>query len=532
VSAARSARGTAFAAVGVAAALPVVGFLSSGAALAAEPSSIECNSGAVFIVAGTDDLAHVNTRLLEARYGPAGKDYAVTHVDYPATFWPLGAQSYDANIEVGKAELVRAVKAYQAACDTPVVIIGYSQGARIAGDVLADIETHGIESDGLSGELYSDPRRAGDGRGAGAEVNFAGAYPGVVLDGERDGEFGVPVYSVCIEGDPVCDLPDLLHDPIGAIDALIGFFTKHATYGQYMGVDPVSYGAAIASPVTNDDAGARVVMIKADPALTTILDELGLPNLFTLHFVDLPYPDLAILQPIAAAVLNLLPQLPDLGHGAYLTDLFVLRDVLQGNPAAWKALFGSAISVVGYPFNFVADWTGVLDDLLEGQLPDFGFIASPALRAVAIRLGELLTTAASDYEPAGRHAVRAHAPVPADNADLDLAAADAHPVMVAESGPAPVVPSVTQVDPVFDEPATTSVPEVDAPGGSPADTYGKHAKPDLPADEVSSPVETVASDEPVVEVTPPVHDDAGAAPSSANEEIAPPAADELETSAA
>jgi hypothetical protein len=495
----------------VAAALPVVGFLSSGTALAAEPSSIECGSGAVFIVAGTDDLAHVNTRLLEERYGPEGKDYVVEHVDYPATFWPLGAQSYDANIEVGKAELVRAVKAYQAACDTPVVIAGYSQGARIAGDVLADIETHGIEADGLSGELYSDPRRAGDGRGAGAEVNFAGAYPGVVLDGDRDGQFGVPVYSVCIEGDPVCDLPDPLHDPIGAIDALIGFFTKHATYGQYMAADPASYAASIATPVTEDEAGARVVMIKADPALTTILDELGLPNLFTPHFVDLPYPDLAVLQPIAAAVLNLLPQLPDLGHGAYLTDLFVLRDVLQGNPAAWQALFGSAVSVVGYPLHFVADWTGVLDDLLEGQLPDFGFIASPAIRAAAIRLGELLTTAAADHEAAdhqtaGRHAVRAHTPAPADTVDRP---ADALPVIAVESGPAPEVPSVTQapaVDPVPAEADTTPAAEVGGPSEPSADTYGKHAKPDVPADDLAPPVETL-SEEPAVEATPGGTDD-------------------------
>jgi hypothetical protein len=469
--------------------------LSSGAAVAAEPSPIDCGNGAVFIAAGTNDPDHVNTQRLEDRYAAQG--YVVDHVAYPATFWPLGAQSYDANIEAGGAELERTVVEYQAACaDKPVVIVGYSQGARIAGDVLADIGSNGIDPSRVSGELYSDPRRSGDGRGAGAEVNFAGAYPGVILDGEREGNaFGVPVYSVCIEGDPVCDLPDLLHDPIGAIDALIGFFTKHATYGQYMGVDPASYDSATASPMTEDDAGAQVVMIKADPALTTILGELGLPNLLTPHFVDLPYPDLAILQPIAVAVLNFLPQLPELGHGAYLTDLLVLRDVLQGDPAAWAALFGSALSVVGYPINFVVDWTAVLDDLLDGRMPDFEFIASPAIRAVAINLGELLTGVSADRESSGRHAVRTDATL--QTVTVVQTGTGGH----LDTSEPSLLPSIEATRPVTE----ASAPELEEAGETQTGYQGRHVKPELPVDDVvlpGPPDESGASDEPVVDAPP------------------------------
>ncbi|MFP3468279.1 hypothetical protein, partial [Leifsonia sp. SIMBA_070] len=79
-------------------------------------------------------------------------------------------------------------------------------------DVLADIaagKADGVSADGVSRELYADPRRRGTSAGAGAEVNLINAYPGAMLDGSRDGDFGdLTVYSICIDGDAVCDVPD------------------------------------------------------------------------------------------------------------------------------------------------------------------------------------------------------------------------------------------------------------------------------------------------------------------------------------
>lgn len=473
----RRGRGSGLAAIGVAAALPVVGFLSSGAAVAAEPTPVECGNGAVFIAAGTNDPDHVNTRLLEERYALQG--YVVNHVAYPATFWPLGAQSYDANIETGKQALTDSVIAYQEDCpgeDYPVVIVGYSQGARIAGDVLEETAqgTNGIDKANVTGELYSDPRRTGSSRGAGAEVNFAGAYPGVVLDGARDPDAfeGITVYSVCIDGDPVCDLPDPLHDPIGAADALLGFFTKHATYGSYMAKDPASYADDIAAePI--EESSALLVMIYADPALTTILDQVGLPNLLRSYYVNLPYPNLADLQPIAAAILNVLPTLPELGHGAYLTDVFVISGVLQRDSNAWQALLGSAISVVRYPVNFVYDWTGALDDLLDGTAPDFDFIASATGRDIADFLAELLIDPPTLTDRnSGVTAVMPSTDVPVESPRATLLATSGHNEETEQelrtAAPADVVSPVV------------NSPSLPAP-------YGKHAKPEPAPEPLSRP---------------------------------------------
>lgn len=487
----RGGRGSGLAAIGVAAALPVVGFLSSGAAVAAEPEPVECGNGAVFIAAGTNDPDHVNTQLLEQRYAEQG--YVVNHVAYPATFWPLGAQSYDANIEIGKKALTESVIAYQGDCpDKPVVIVGYSQGARIAGDVLEETAqgANGIDEENVTGELYSDPRRTGSSRGAGAEVNFAGAYPGVVLDGARDPDaFGdITVYSVCIDGDPVCDLPDPLHDPIGAADALLGFFTKHATYGSYMGIDPALYADDIATEPIKDGSSAQVVMIYAPPALTTILDQVGLPNLLRPYYVNLPYPNLADLQPIAAAILNVLPTLPELGHGAYLTDVFVISGVLQGDRNAWQALLGSAISVVRYPVYFVSDWTGALDDLLDGTAPDFDFIASATGRDIAAFLAELLIDPPTlTDQNSGVTAVMPSTDVPVESPRATLLATAGHNEETEQklrtAAPADVVSPVV------------NSPSLPAP-------YGKHAKPE-PAPEPRIRPESVPVDSGAPAITTP-----------------------------
>ena len=51
------------------------------------------------------------------------------------------------------------------------------------------------------------------------------------MSGKRRGGFGdLPVTTYCIAGDGICDVPDLLHDPFGAIASFIGYFTRHGYY--------------------------------------------------------------------------------------------------------------------------------------------------------------------------------------------------------------------------------------------------------------------------------------------------------------
>ena len=132
----------------------------------------------------------------------------VTYVRYPATvLWP----SYNQSVDAGKAALREAI------ADAPegTVIIGYSQGARIAGDVLAEPETVGV-----TGVLYSDPRQTN----AGIETQLPFNLPGATMTGERD-PFAVPVETHCTATDGVCDWSNT--NPLGSI---IGYLKHHTTY--------------------------------------------------------------------------------------------------------------------------------------------------------------------------------------------------------------------------------------------------------------------------------------------------------------
>ncbi|MDV6271606.1 PE-PPE domain-containing protein [Rhodococcus globerulus] len=133
----------------------------------------------------------------------------VTTIDYPATMmWP----SYDQSVEAGK----RSLRAELASSPEGTLVIGYSQGSRIAGDVLTEPQHPGV-----TGVLYSDPRQTG----SGVETQtWMPSIFGVTMSGERSA-FTVPVESKCIEGDGVCDWRN--NDPVGSV---IGYLRHHQRY--------------------------------------------------------------------------------------------------------------------------------------------------------------------------------------------------------------------------------------------------------------------------------------------------------------
>ncbi|WP_311051979.1 PE-PPE domain-containing protein [Rhodococcus qingshengii] len=94
------------------------------------------------------------------------------------------------------------------ACDswTRYVLLGYSQGARIVGDLAAEIDRGELGTD-LAGRvqvrLYADPRQPETGIG----VALAGekALDGVTFTGERAPFRLVEVEWICAPTDGVCD---------------------------------------------------------------------------------------------------------------------------------------------------------------------------------------------------------------------------------------------------------------------------------------------------------------------------------------
>ncbi|MGC4962201.1 PE-PPE domain-containing protein [Gordonia sp. DT101] len=415
-------------------------------------AAAECGGGAVVVVGGTNDPEGAALVGIKQRYSGTGLDntlgtgddtdyaaepYRVIYADYPTTLWPLGAAGYDDSVAQGEAATTKAIATYQSECPgSPVVVAGYSQGARVAGDVLSDIgndrvgkvdihntpddpdddvEIRKYQVDGngdfvldengdkipvISGELYSDPRRDGTLGGEGIELALIGVIPGLTMTGPRDGGFGtIPVTTVCAAGDPICDLPDPLHDPIGAIDGLVGYFTKHNYYPYRMYLNPAEW------PTTECAAGSTTTcMVPQDSAIVGVIrqgaEAIGvdgnvIPDFLAGHWtIDVPNgASLANLQPLVRLVQDQLPQLPNLGYGAYLPDLFVFEDILDGIvhaapdevEAGVAALAASAKSIILAPVNYVR--------FLAAQFPGPQATATESAASV-------LTTVATDESSA------------------------------------------------------------------------------------------------------------------------------------
>ncbi|MGW5522577.1 cutinase family protein [Gordonia sp. NPDC003950] len=383
----------------VAASLVTATFLGRGVALADDSPYTCTGPGAVFVVGGTWNpdsyLLGINQR-----YGAQG--YEIVQVPYSATIWPLGSVGYNASEAEGAANLERAVADYQQACDADgtkkVAIVGYSQGARIAGDVLTDIGQNRpledgtvIDSSRVTGELYSDPRMVGTLWGQGIESALVGVIPGLTMSGPRSGTDygGLPVTTYCIEGDPICDLPDVLHDPIGVVDDFFGYWVKHNQYPYHMYQYPGDYVIWDLGPVDGEMTCTQTGTLEnvqtctiSSPSSSAIIvqnlvDALGLdwsvPDLlpYRFRFPDIIGITLSDFQVPIRWVMDWLPPLPELGYGAYLPNLFDFQDtlngVLQWDSALFKqgvvALAASATSIVLLPVNFVRYWA---ERIVEG----------------------------------------------------------------------------------------------------------------------------------------------------------------------
>lgn len=204
--------------------------LAPGAAQAAPAESESCPPGAIFGVGGTWDPTGQTTRPVTDRYAAQG--YAAKPVTYPASFWPLGALTYDQSVATGSQALRRDIDRFHAHCPgSAIVVTGYSQGARIAGDVLGDIARDGsIPQNRIEGVLYADPRDP-DG---GIETVVPNVVPGVTMSGVREGFGAARVRQVCAENDGICNMPRPADDPELFVDSVFGYFTEHGTYQPMM----------------------------------------------------------------------------------------------------------------------------------------------------------------------------------------------------------------------------------------------------------------------------------------------------------
>lgn len=159
---------------------------------------------------------------------PAG--WQIIQVQYYAGVFPIvDRQALDASVAEGTKKLDRAVRDFHAACPgARLVLAGYSEGAVVAGDVLAsmareDVVPHHL----LNGVLYGNPRRPfGDGGtggiAGGIETNVPTILPGVTMQGGQD--YGdLAVRNVCNENDGICNSTNMITNLAAFANGLVGY---------------------------------------------------------------------------------------------------------------------------------------------------------------------------------------------------------------------------------------------------------------------------------------------------------------------
>lgn len=174
------------------------------------------------LILGVDGTGSVQDphSIVKVKAGPGA-----TIVRYPGSIFPIGRYSYDVSVRMGVDETKRIIRAFRALnpCGT-LHLIGHSQGARVAGDAIAELYAEGMDTSFITAELLSDPRHPV----TGVEVVFAGVrIPGYTMRGERSSFGEAVVFQRCTPGDPICDFP---HSWWGLLNLVPDFARLHGAY--------------------------------------------------------------------------------------------------------------------------------------------------------------------------------------------------------------------------------------------------------------------------------------------------------------
>ncbi|MGW5521965.1 MULTISPECIES: cutinase family protein [Gordonia] len=237
-----------------------------------EAQSADCPDVLTLVVPGTwesaadddPDNPTANPRSLMLRVSSALKEqfpesrtevYTVPYVAQfrnPTNLNDHQADYNDSRTQGYKRAAGKIISTHERCPLTRYVIMGFSQGAVISGDLASAIGNGrgGVlpaeDADLVLGVgLIADGRRQpGDQRditpsppGVGAEISLSGMgtlVPGITMTGPRTGGFGSvrdKVVSICAPGDLICDAPTVTN-PLGAVNQLLGALNNpvHALY--------------------------------------------------------------------------------------------------------------------------------------------------------------------------------------------------------------------------------------------------------------------------------------------------------------
>ncbi|MCS4535974.1 cutinase family protein [Corynebacterium sp. HS2168-gen11] len=190
-------------------------------------------------------------------------DLKVWTLPYSAQFKNVNALeqlSYDDSRNEGAQRLEQELREVHAECPlTDFILVGFSQGAVIVGDLANEIGTGKLDipEERIRGvALIADGRREpGVGQaigtpigGVGAEIALAplsfviqAVVPGASMRGPREGGFGTlhdRVMDICAPNDSICDAPNNVSNALGRAEALITANGVHAQYATNPDVIP------------------------------------------------------------------------------------------------------------------------------------------------------------------------------------------------------------------------------------------------------------------------------------------------------
>lgn len=207
----------------------VIALLAGLTQLLAAPSAGACPQTVVIGVDGTGSVGHTPSLVTQHADQFVAEGAELVRVDYPGSIWPLGPYPYDQSRAAGVAATKQAITDAHRRCPNAHIHgISHSQGASVVPTAMRELENEGtVPGDQMSFDAFSDPQHPGQG----IEIVLPGLLPGYSMLGERDMKGSkIKQHYVCVQGDPVCDFPEVFQDPLGVVDAPLGYWYKHGYY--------------------------------------------------------------------------------------------------------------------------------------------------------------------------------------------------------------------------------------------------------------------------------------------------------------
>jgi hypothetical protein len=295
---------------------------------------------------------------LNAPAAPNGTTFVFvnTEAQYPGTlglYNGFGAPTGDQSIALGQAAVVQDIGTASPSPSNPVTVVGYSEGAAAASNL---VPNYGPSSN-VNFVLLGNPENPNGGILARFPTGATIPLLGITADGPTSSS-GAPVVIVTQEYDGIADAPAYPLNVVADANAVLGFVYLH---GDYQAVNPNA-----PTNIVTTSGNLTEILVPTAPG--------ALPLEMPLAAVGVPKPILVALEPALQAIINTgyPPSSPDVA-GAAGDPAQHVEFALLPPPSAWLGDVASV--VVG-----VVTTAALLPGALLASLPDPPAVNSPAVQ--------------------------------------------------------------------------------------------------------------------------------------------------------